>query len=222
MTTRRIPLFPLNTVLFPGMTLPLHIFEPRYQEMIRRCLESDRVFGVCLIASGPEVGGHAEPCSIGTTCEIVAVTALEGGRMNLTTVGRERFRVVHVFRNQDYLEAEVEEFTEQSDADAHPLAPEVREAAVAYIHTLLAAGGEPAPKLQLPEEPVILSYLVGAVLQIAAPVRQALLEERITSVRLERQLALLREETAKLAELTAERERRATAFRIDPERISLN
>src|ERR1051326_9156372 len=59
--TRRIPIFPLHVVLFPGMPLPLHVFEARYQEMMAECLQGDRTFGVCLIRSGQEVGGPAEP-----------------------------------------------------------------------------------------------------------------------------------------------------------------
>src|SRR4051794_27122666 len=99
---RRIPLFPLNVVLFPGMPLPLHIFEPRYQEMIRHCLQGDLLFGVCLIRSGVEVGGEAEPHSVGTTCETLSVTPLGEGRMSLATVGRDRFRILRLHHDQPY------------------------------------------------------------------------------------------------------------------------
>src|SRR5262249_39608867 len=81
MSTRRVPLFPLNVVLFPGMPLPLHVFEPRYQEMVQACMESDRTFGVCLIRSGQEVGGPADPHPVGTTCEILEASSLGEGRM---------------------------------------------------------------------------------------------------------------------------------------------
>src|SRR4051794_30925127 len=83
--SRRIPLFPLGTVLFPGMPLPLHVFEPRYQELVRGCLEGDRTFGGCLIRSGQEVGGPADPYPVGTTCEILQVDRLDGGRLRLAT-----------------------------------------------------------------------------------------------------------------------------------------
>ena len=68
-----MPLFPLNVVLFPGMALPLHIFEPRYREMINRCLDENLAFGVVLIKEGPEVGGDALPRRVGTAARIVKV-----------------------------------------------------------------------------------------------------------------------------------------------------
>ncbi|MCH8222137.1 MAG: LON peptidase substrate-binding domain-containing protein [Chloroflexi bacterium] len=74
-----LPIFPLNTVLFPGAPLPLRIFEPRYREMLKRCLDGDRRFGVALIKSGPEVGGPAEPHDVGTVARIERVRD-EGGR----------------------------------------------------------------------------------------------------------------------------------------------
>ena len=74
-----LPIFPLNTVLFPGAPLPLRIFEPRYREMLQACLEADRRFGVALIKSGQEVGESAEPYEIGTVARIEKVSD-EGGR----------------------------------------------------------------------------------------------------------------------------------------------
>ncbi|MBM3459217.1 MAG: ATP-dependent protease, partial [Armatimonadetes bacterium] len=103
METQRIPLFPLNVVLFPGMALPLHIFEPLYRQMIRRCLDGDQRFGVCLIRSGPEVGGPADPHSVGSLCQIAHVHALEDGRMNLLVVGVSRFQVVRLYHDEAYL-----------------------------------------------------------------------------------------------------------------------
>src|SRR5687768_13022946 len=117
MELRRIPIFPLNVVLFPGMLLPLHIFEPRYRQMIRECLESDRTFGVCLIRSGQEVGGPAAPYTTGTTCEIVSVAHLDEGRMNLVTVGGQRFEIRRLFSERPYLEAEIEILPEPDDGE---------------------------------------------------------------------------------------------------------
>src|SRR6476646_8248404 len=74
-----IPLFPLSTVLFPGGTLPLHIFEERYKLMISECMERQAPFEVALIKSGSEVGGPAEPHGVGTTARISRVQELEGG-----------------------------------------------------------------------------------------------------------------------------------------------
>jgi Lon protease-like protein len=80
-------LFPLQTVLFPGMRLPIHVFEERYQLMIRECIEEDAPFGVLLIKSGAEVGAPAVPHDLGTTARILQVQYLDDGRMNIFTLG---------------------------------------------------------------------------------------------------------------------------------------
>ena len=82
-----LPLFPLNTVLFPGMVLPLHIFEERYKLMMNRCLEQERPFGVVLIREGAEVGEQAVPYDVGTTSVIAGVTRYDDGRMNIVSLG---------------------------------------------------------------------------------------------------------------------------------------
>ena len=89
-----LPLFPLNVVLFPGMQLPLHIFEERYKAMIGDCLEREEPFGILLIKEGPEVGGPAEPFLVGTSARILRADHLEEGRMNILTRGDRRFQVV--------------------------------------------------------------------------------------------------------------------------------
>src|SRR5438128_2047759 len=87
-------LFPLNTVLFPGMRMPLHIFEERYKIMVRECMEEDAPFGIVLIRSGVEVGGGAVPHSLGTTARIMQVEYLDEGRLNLFAIGERRFRII--------------------------------------------------------------------------------------------------------------------------------
>lgn len=106
----KLPLFPLRVVLFPGMTLPLHIFEPRYREMINLCLDTERPFGVVLIRSGVEVGVAAEPYPIGTSARLVGVERLPDGRMNIETVGDQRFRILAVHHEASYLTGTVEMF----------------------------------------------------------------------------------------------------------------
>src|SRR4051812_43493059 len=99
-----LPLFPLNTVLFPGMPLPLHIFESRYREMITVCSRDERPFGVVLIREGQEVGEPAEPFTVGTMARIVGVDRLPDGRMNIVTVGTQRFRLLnHSADKQSYI-----------------------------------------------------------------------------------------------------------------------
>ena len=104
----RLPLFPLRTVLFPGMALPLHIFEERYRLMIGRCMEERSPFGVVLIRSGEEVGAAAEPHDIGTTARIASVQRLEDGRMNLVALGEQRFRILQLDNSGPYLAGDVE------------------------------------------------------------------------------------------------------------------
>ena len=105
---RRLPLFPLNVILFPNGALPLHVFEERYKLMIQRCLGADSRFGVVLIRSGPEVGGPAEPHSVGTVALVTQFRRLDDGRMLLSVAGQQRFRIEEVTQLDPYLEAEVE------------------------------------------------------------------------------------------------------------------
>lgn len=96
-----LPLFPLEVVLFPGLPLPLHIFEPRYKEMIGECLSQEKRFGVVRA----QESGVAE---IGCTAEIMAVTKkYDDGRMDIVTEGRERFEVLEVNQERDFLRADV-------------------------------------------------------------------------------------------------------------------
>ena len=102
-----LPMFPLNVVLFPGMMLPLHIFEPRYREMINHCIDTKSPFGVLLIKEGQEVDGLATPHSIGTAARIVNVKHETDGRMNIMAVGTQRFEVNGFDRSHAYLSADV-------------------------------------------------------------------------------------------------------------------
>jgi Lon protease-like protein len=89
-----IPLFPLNTVLFPGGPLPLRIFEARYLDMVSDCLRNDRPFGVCLISAGAEAGSPAETVAVGTLARIVDWSQLEGGLLGVTARGERRFELL--------------------------------------------------------------------------------------------------------------------------------
>ena len=103
-----MPLFPLkNVVLFPGMMLPLHIFELRYREMINRCIEEKIPFGVLLIEEGQEVGDTAKPHMVGTAARITRVERYEDGRMDIVALGTQRFRVVDFDHSKSYLSGSV-------------------------------------------------------------------------------------------------------------------
>src|SRR6185295_4168291 len=103
-----LPIFPLNTVLFPGGRLPLHIFEERYKLMVSRCLGRGEPFGVCLIRAGQEVGAPAEPFGIGTTAYIREVQELDEGRLNIVCIGGERFILGEITSSTPYITARIE------------------------------------------------------------------------------------------------------------------
>ena len=89
-----VPIFPLNTVLFPGGLLPLRVFEARYMDMARDCLKRDAPFGVCLIREGSEVGAPAVPEAIGCLAKIIECDMQQQGILNVKTQGGQRFRIL--------------------------------------------------------------------------------------------------------------------------------
>lgn len=161
------------------MVLPLHIFEHRYREMIGRCIEEKSPFGVVLIDEGQEVGSAATPHMVGTAARIVKVEKLDDGRMNITAVGTQRFRVLDLDHSRSYLSATVRAYpvvngaTQLAAELAHALRPRVIE----YIELLSEASGHKLRLDRLPEEPATLAFLVGISLQIASADKQKLLEK---------------------------------------------
>jgi hypothetical protein len=101
-------LFPLQTVLFPGMPLPLQVFEERYRLLISECLANQEPFGVVLIREGPEVGGSAVPYDVGTTARIEHVQPIDGVRLAVQSRGDARFRIAQLHYDRAYLSADVE------------------------------------------------------------------------------------------------------------------
>lgn len=175
-----MPLFPLkNVVLFPGMVLPLHIFELRYREMINRCVDEHLPFGVVLIAEGQEVGATAKPCMVGTAARIMRVDREDDGHMNITAVGTQRFRVLELDRSRSYLSGTVTQFplvngaTRLAADQAQRLRPQVLE----YVELLARASGTNLRLDRLPEDPLTLASLVAIALQVKACDKQRLLEQ---------------------------------------------
>jgi uncharacterized protein len=148
-----LPLFPLHTVLCPGVALPLRIFEERYRAMTRRCLERDEPFGVVLIRDGREVGpGAASIASVGTVAEIREASKYSDGRFDLLVVGSRRFRIEQVtIGREPYLVGEVTELDEPSgDPErAIELAGELQRRFVRYLTLLQPAEGEDALDLDV-------------------------------------------------------------------------
>ncbi|MCA9874088.1 MAG: LON peptidase substrate-binding domain-containing protein [Ardenticatenaceae bacterium] len=180
-----LPLFPLHTVLFPGMPLPLHVFEERYREMVQYCLEDKRPFGVVLIRSGVAEGGPlADPYEVGCVAEIVEVQRLEDGRMLLMTVGTERFRILSLNHDRSYLMGTMEEFpfakeaADQLAQEAAVLQPLVEE----YLEILARTGNVEFDPEQMPTDPEDLIFLSAAALQVEMDQKQAFLENDRASV----------------------------------------
>lgn len=203
-----IPLFPLGeVVLFPGMALPLHVFEERYKQMIGRCLESTEAFGVVLIREGREVGEPAEPYGVGTVARIASVERLPDGRMNLVTVGTRRFRCVEHVQVEPYRIARVEWLDDPpASGDLAALTGAVRGAVEEYLKAVYSLAERPRRAIEFPDDATMLSFQVGAVLQIAALERQRLLEMDATEARLRHELTYLRRETRLLEMLLSRRD----------------
>jgi len=206
-----LPLFPLNTVLFPSMPLTLHIFEERYKQMIAHCLEGDRTFGVLLIREGSEVGAPAVPFEIGTTAQIIGVERLLEGRMNLVAMGRKRFRLLEITQKRPYLVGRVEHAPHVLGERIGMLnaAVSVRKSFGEYLD-LVAGIIEAELKIaDLPADAASLAYTVAAALQVDKIVKQGLLASDSVKALLENEAQILPRETARLRLLTAvEQERK--------------
>jgi|TARA_B100000315_G_C14387596_1_gene500386 Lon protease-like protein len=200
-----LPLFPLNVVLFPGMVLPLHIFEERYKTMIGDCVDRQEPFGVVLIKEGQEVGGPAEPFQIGTSARILRVEHLEEGRMNIVTRGQRRFATVEIDRRLPHLVGQVR-YLEEEPGDVPPdIATEIGGEYAGLLRSLTTLTGGWTDRVVVPQDPVLLSYAVAANLELPNDVRQELLEVSTAGERLERLLPLLRDVNRTLQEEVARR-----------------
>jgi Lon protease-like protein len=167
-----LPLFPLELVLFPGVPLPLHVFEPRYKEMIGECLAEQKQFGIVL---AQEKG----VASIGCTAEIVAVTKkYDDGRMDIVTEGRKRFEVLEVNQERDFLRGEVLFFED----DPEQAAQEKIAHAVKLHSDILSLTGarQNLPNLQDPR----LSFQLAGSLPLDLEFKQNLLSLRSEAKRI--------------------------------------
>lgn len=173
-----LPIFPLGTVLFPGGTLPLRIFEERYKLMIGRCIEERLPFGVVLIKAGVEVGGGAIPHGIGTTARIARVEELPQGRYNLLSVGVERFRILEADSSEPYLQARVEYLVRPDGAEAATQATAERVSAMFADHYrwTLELGDQWTRQIALPTRPEMLANFIANRLEVEVGVKQELLE----------------------------------------------
>lgn len=190
-TREDLRLFPLNVVLFPGIALPLRIFEERYKLMIGECLEAGAPFGVVMIKEGREVGAGATPHEIGTTARITNVERLEGGRLNLATAGERRFRIVDTVQEQPYLKAIVELLPEETGDLTEATLDRAKELFSEYARSLAGLQGGWTREAKIPQEPGQLSYSIAHYLDLPAMAKQRFLELPVTGERLHYEIPLL-------------------------------
>ncbi len=195
-----LPLFPLNLVLFPGMPLPLHIFEERYKAMIGDCMRNNTPFGVSLIRSGQEVGSPAEPFTTGTTAQVLRSELLEQGRMNILTKGERRYEIIEITQEEPHIAALVKLLDEPVGEGFTGVSAELTEEYTKLIRGLTTLSGGYMSDVTIPEDPVELSYMIAANLDAPTPLRQELLEVPTAADRLNRLIPLLRRRNHALQE----------------------
>jgi ATP-dependent Lon protease len=181
MNSARIPLFPLDVVLFPGQAVPLHIFEPRYRQMTRYCIDSQSPFGIVYIHEG----NLAQ-----TGCSAMIVKILkeyEDGRTDILTAGQSAFRLLRTHDGKPYLEADVE-YLDEDFMEVNAAVSAKLDDLCNQCHQILY--GEDAPQFET-EGGISLAYHVASELPVDVAIRQSLLEIRSEAGRQERLVAYL-------------------------------
>jgi uncharacterized protein len=203
--TDELPLFPLNTVLFPGMTMQLHVFEDRYRALVHHLLtipdRTQRLFGVVAIREGYEVGSHGVQSlhRVGCVAQMTTVEPADDGRFDIEIVGRERFRLVSLDASGPYLVGQVDTMADTGDPATRPghgpeEAVRTRETFDTYRARLSELRGAEVLDVELPEDPVYLSYTLAATCLLTLRERQALLETGSAEERLVMLRHAMREE----------------------------
>ena len=204
----RLPLIPLGSDQYTGLVLPLHIFEPRYRQLVADLLASPepRQFGVIAIRQGRETGVDGVSSLYGTGCTAVLrqVEQHADGRYEVIAVGGERFRLLELGEPAPYLSGTVEMLPDpQGDqARAAEAVPHVQRLFLAYLQLLAEQGRAEITVPELPDEPLLLSYLVAAAMVADLPVKQRLLEEPDGHRRLAAERSVLTSEMRLIRSLT--------------------
>lgn len=206
--TDALPLFPLNTVLFPGVVMPLHIFEDRYRSLMRDLIalpaNHDREFGVVAIKTGYEVGerGVHTIQRVGCAALVTQITANDDGTFEIVVVGRRRFVVEDVDPTDDYLKAAVEWLGDPrggSPDEISRAAETARDLFAIYRDTMSELRGDDVLDGETPTDPVDLSYTLAAAMVLGMADRQALLECADVTTRLRMGVRFLRAELQAIA-----------------------
>ncbi len=192
---RELPLFPLPLVLFPGVPLPLHIFEPRYRQMLADVRADNSLFGLSYFDASELASDRPPAGHVGCAAEVIEVQPMPDGRSNILTLGLIRYRVEsYVERGDPYYVGRVE-FFEDREEDAELLAARARDVSQLFMRiarAVRAINDERARLPELPEsEPEQLSFLVAAAMELDMEVKQELLEMRSGIERLSRLQNLL-------------------------------
>ena len=171
MMVEKIPIFPLSTILFPGMPINIHVFEKRYQIMVDDILKSNPVFGVALIRRGSETSSRfVEPHLYGTLARIVEVEPLKNGHLNITVVGESRFTIEEIYNDQPYMTANINEFPldYRRPLDVYRRIRPLRNHIQYYLQTLNLIDdiNINLSELEMPEDPISLLFLAASLLQI--------------------------------------------------------
>jgi uncharacterized protein len=205
----KLPLFPLGSVLYPGLVLPLHVFEDRYRQLVADLLAGPepRQFGVVAIRYGRETGidGVSALYETGCTAELQRVEPYDDGRFDLVTVGVQRFRLLGLGAQDPYFTGDVEWLPDEvgDEAETALALRAVQHSFRSYLALLADRGGAHVTIPEMPDEPLLMSYLVAAAVVVDLPVKQRLLEEPDAHRRLLAERKLLGTEMQMLRSLTA-------------------
>ncbi|MBM4430501.1 MAG: ATP-dependent protease [Chloroflexi bacterium] len=200
-----LPLFPLDVVLFPGMLLPLHIFEDRYRLMISECLQGERHFGVLMATVIPRWRGteyqHSEErttqvSTIGTSARITHVQHREDGRMDIVTAGQERFRLLQILCTEPYIVGRIETYPleDRDSPQVRNLANRVTAIFVRYLRLAGEVLGTSIEVASAPRDRTSLAYLMAMSLQIPLHEKQSLLDAADVPALLNKELCILSRE----------------------------
>jgi Lon protease-like protein len=195
--TQTIPLFPLDVVLFPGMVLPLHIFEPRYRKMVQDCTVNGGGFGMVWTESEPVELPLDQPL-IGTRAIITQVEPLPDGRFNIQTVGGERFRVRNLSYDEPYLVGHIEPFpaVDANSREAKRLTPPLAALLRQYLKLLSEALGQEIAVSQMPVDAITLAFVVAILYQCPNPTKQELLSIESIPEMMQKEIEILSVENA--------------------------
>ncbi len=195
-----LPIFPLNTVLFPGIPMPLRIFEDRYLRMLADRTPNDPAFAIALIESGQEVGGSPRFHDIGTTARLVSINALSANRVDIVVVGDRRVRISAGDWERGYAVASTEDLADEphNSAEANEEATAIRGAYATYVRSVARLVNLRFKTPELSLDPAAASYEITSRLPLHTWEQQGILEHRDPLVRIRAVKSLLNRELALL------------------------